>query len=103
MSGDVYTLGRAETCNIIMNSSIMKENWLNTISKVHFRIYREHIGNTNETVIYLEDTSSNGTFVDKVLVGRNKRVILDNHSEISLSKDILLGNYNLYDRIYYRD
>lgn len=100
MSGNVYTLGRAETCDIVLNSNIITEPWLNVMSKVHFRIYRECISNTNETVVYLEDMSSNGTFVDRILVGNKKRVILDNNSEISLAKSELVGNYR---KIYYGD
>ncbi|XP_032683989.1 ovarian-specific serine/threonine-protein kinase Lok-like [Odontomachus brunneus] len=85
MSGDVYTLGRAETCDIHVTSQLMNKQWLNAVSKVHFRIYRECINNTNETVVYLEDLSSNGTYIDKVKVGCGNRVIIDNNSEISLS------------------
>ncbi|XP_014479286.1 PREDICTED: ovarian-specific serine/threonine-protein kinase Lok-like [Dinoponera quadriceps] len=86
MSGDVYTLGRAESCDICITSQSVRENLLNCMSKVHCRIYRERINNTNETIVYLEDNSRNGTFVDKVIVGYGKRVIIDDKSEISLAK-----------------
>lgn len=102
MSGDVYTLGRAETCDIRITSQLMNHNWLNVISKVHFRIYRECINNTNESVVYLEDLSYNGTYIDRVKVGCRKRVIIDNNSEISLSQPSCTGNYIvvIYSRIY---
>lgn len=69
----------------------MNRKWLNAISKVHFRIYRERIKNTNETVVYLEDMSHNGTFVDRNLVGSGKRVILGNNSEIALARNNFTG------------
>lgn len=95
MSGDVYTLGRAETCDIQITSQLLRENWLSVISKIHFRIYRERISNANETVVYLEDLSQNGTFIDRIKVGYGKRVIIDNNSEISLSNSSFIGNYTL--------
>lgn len=92
MYKDAYTLGRSEYCDICLTKDVMRENYLILVSKRHFRIYRERISK-NETVVYLEDLSRNGTYVDQILVGYGKRVIIDNNSDISLSKPFLTGNY----------
>jgi len=93
MIKDVYTVGRSESCDCILTTQEMKSKWLNVISKVHFRIYKERIHNTNETVVYLEDMSQNGTFVDKVKVGRGNRIIIETNSEIALANVSFSGNY----------
>lgn len=90
----MYTVGRVENCDICMTTQEMKLKWLSVISKVHFRIYRERVGDSNETVVYLEDLSQNGTFVDKVLVGRGNRVIIENDSEIAVAKIDFTGYYD---------
>ncbi|XP_020296847.1 ovarian-specific serine/threonine-protein kinase Lok-like [Pseudomyrmex gracilis] len=82
-----YTLGRSEHCDIHICTDHVNLKWLNVISKVHFSIYRDKINNTNETVVYLEDKSQNGTFVNKVKVGRGNRVIIENKAEIALAKE----------------
>ncbi|XP_011876015.1 PREDICTED: ovarian-specific serine/threonine-protein kinase Lok isoform X2 [Vollenhovia emeryi] len=84
-----YTVGRSVDCNLCLTLDQICLTWLHTISKIHFRIYRERIQNTNEIVVYLEDLSSNGTFVNKARVGRGNRVIIEHLSEIALSRDNL--------------
>ncbi|XP_012530738.1 serine/threonine-protein kinase Chk2 [Monomorium pharaonis] len=81
-----YTVGRAENCDIYLTTKELRPRILNVISKVHFRIYRESICNMNEAVVYLEDLSHNGTFVDDHLVGHGKRVIIENNSKIALAR-----------------
>ena len=41
--------------------------------------------------VYVEDLSSNGTFVNGDLVGKGKKVALKNNDEISLSMKLLKG------------
>jgi len=79
-----YTVGRSVDCDIYMTINELPLKWLNVISKTHFRIYREFISNMNETVVYLEDLSHNGTYVDEELVGYGKRVIIGNNAKIAL-------------------
>ncbi|KAL2739524.1 ovarian-specific serine/threonine-protein kinase Lok-like [Vespula maculifrons] len=87
MTKDEYTLGRAESCDICVNSKEFRAKWVSVISKVHFRIIREYIGeNTNDSVVYLEDLSHNGTFVNKERVGNRKRVVLESNDVISLAQ-----------------
>ncbi|XP_019885390.1 serine/threonine-protein kinase Chk2 [Camponotus floridanus] len=82
-----YTLGRSMSCDIIITNNELRPKYLNIISKVHFRITRERINNSNEFVVYLEDMSHNGTFVDKIKVGRGNRVIITNNSEIAVAQE----------------
>ncbi|KAL6260206.1 hypothetical protein P5V15_007741 [Pogonomyrmex californicus] len=84
-----YTLGRSENCDIRLTTNEMRETWLKVVSKVHFRIYRERINNTNEIVVYLEDLSYNGTYVDRRLVGCRNRIIIENNSIISIAREDL--------------
>jgi len=81
-----YTVGRSMDCDIYLTTNELPTKWLNVISKTHFRIYREFISNMNETVVYLEDLSHNGTYVDDELVGCGKRVIIGNNAKIALVK-----------------
>lgn len=87
-----YTLGRSNECDICLTNEQINGKWLSVISKVHFRIYRERHRNTNEMVVYLEDMSYNGTYVNQNLVGHGKRVIIGNNSEIALAKN----NFTVY-------
>lgn len=97
MKGDVsYTVGRATTCELCITEKEMRGKWLGVISKTHFRIYRERIKNTNEIVVYLEDLSHNGTFVDEVLVGTGNRIIIENNSQIALARSNFIGICDLY-------
>ncbi|XP_011347433.1 serine/threonine-protein kinase Chk2 isoform X2 [Ooceraea biroi] len=86
MINDSYTVGRSESCDCIFTSNEVQSKWLTVMSKVHFRIYRERICDTDDIVVYLEDLSSNGTFIDKAMVGRGNRVIIESNSEIALCK-----------------
>ncbi|XP_012275239.1 serine/threonine-protein kinase Chk2 [Orussus abietinus] len=85
MSKGEYTLGRSPSCDIhVAQDSKLK--WTSTVSKVHFRIIKESISDTNDMVVYLEDLSHNGTFVNKILVGQKKRVVLENNDMISITQ-----------------
>lgn len=96
MTKDVYTLGRAKTCDLEMNeNTLKKDKQRSVISKEHFRIVREILGwALEESVVYLEDLSHNGTFVNRVLVGRGKRIILENNSTIALAQSGFKGRTN---------
>lgn len=94
-----YTLGRSMSCDIIITNNELRPKYLNIISKVHFRITRERINNSNEFVVYLEDMSHNGTFVDKIKVGRGNRVIITNNSEIAVAQQNFSSNHFLYSNL----
>lgn len=89
MIKDVYTLGRSESCDICVTSNELKPKWLSVMSKIHFKITREFVRNTNDAIVYLEDLSQNGTFVNKKKVGRGNKIILESNDVISLAQPIV--------------
>lgn len=90
MTKDIYSLGRSESCDITATTNELKPKWLSVMSKIHFRITREIINNeTNDNVVYLEDLSQNGTFVNKKKVGKGNRVVLESNDVISLVQPIV--------------
>lgn len=95
----VYTLGRSPSCDICLTSNELQSKQLSVISKTHFRIYKERVGNTNEIVVYLEDSSHNGTYVNQELVGHGRRVIIGNNSEIALAKSSFSCTYLFYIKV----
>lgn len=97
-----YTLGRSTSCDITLTSNELQPKILGVISKKHFRIIRECINNSNEFVVYLEDMSHNGTFVDRIRVGRGNRVIITNNSEIAVAQEKFSSNYFLYPNLLYK-
>ncbi|KAL0104825.1 hypothetical protein PUN28_016457 [Cardiocondyla obscurior] len=81
-----YSCGRSMSCDISVTLNDVDNNssLLNVLSKVHFCIYKERI--ENDIVVYLEDKSHNGTYVDANLVGRGNRVIIGHNSKIHLAR-----------------
>ncbi|KAL9126936.1 MAG: hypothetical protein Q9217_004094 [Psora testacea] len=69
-----YLIGRHPECDRTLD--------LPTISNRHCLVFSENKNGT--TVAIIEDLSSNGTFVNEALVGRNKRRQLENADEISV-------------------
>lgn len=56
---------------------------MNHISKIHFTITREII-ETVGYVVFITDTSSNGTFLNGEKIGKGCRWILSNNDKISV-------------------
>ena len=69
-----YLLGRHQECDLLIN--------IPTISNRHCLIFNETRKGANIAV--LEDLSSNGTFVNEAIVGRNKRRELEDGDEITI-------------------
>lgn len=72
------------------------------ISKVQFKIWKEPIS-TGTHVAYLEDLSSNGTFVNKQKVGKNKKVVISSEDVISLAQPNNKGNFLQFAAIFELD
>nr|KAF6403194.1 checkpoint kinase 2 [Molossus molossus] len=82
---DNYWFGRDSSCEYCFDEPLLKRtDKYRTYSKKHFRIFRE-MGPKNSYIAYIEDHSGNGTFVNRELVGRGRRLPLSNNSEIALS------------------
>ncbi|OWK14973.1 hypothetical protein Celaphus_00000156, partial [Cervus elaphus hippelaphus] len=82
---DSYWFGRDRNCEYCFDEPLLKStDKYRTYSKRHFRIFRE-MGPKNSYIAYIEDHSGNGTFVNRELVGKGRRLPLSNNSEIALS------------------
>jgi serine/threonine-protein kinase CHEK2 len=69
-----YLIGRHPECDMILD--------IPTISNRHCLIFNE--SRNGDAVAVLEDLSSNGTFVNETLLGRNKRKELEDGDEITV-------------------
>ncbi|PVU88167.1 hypothetical protein BB561_005989 [Smittium simulii] len=72
-----YTIGRSKTCDIRLNGV--------TISNRHCSIYK--INTPEEEIIFIEDMSSNGTFVNSKRIPKNKPWRLNDEDTVRLSKN----------------
>ncbi|XP_021018485.1 serine/threonine-protein kinase Chk2 isoform X1 [Mus caroli] len=82
---DNYWFGRDKSCEYCFDGPLLRRtDKYRTYSKKHFRIFRE-MGPKNCYIVYIEDHSGNGTFVNTELIGKGKRCPLSNNSEIALS------------------
>ncbi|XP_075220286.1 serine/threonine-protein kinase Chk2-like isoform X1 [Lycorma delicatula] len=85
LAGKVYLVGRGPSCDIQLTSQHMEPVILSTVSKIQFKIEVEK-DESGSSIFSLLDLSSNGTFVNKKKVGKNKKVYLSSNDEISLSQ-----------------
>ncbi|KFX95425.1 hypothetical protein V490_03895 [Pseudogymnoascus sp. VKM F-3557] len=69
-----YLIGRHPECDLLIEGPI--------VSNRHCLIFEENKG--DQSVAVLEDLSSNGTFVNEALIGRNKRRELKDNDEITI-------------------
>ncbi|KDQ97283.1 serine/threonine-protein kinase Chk2 [Zootermopsis nevadensis] len=84
LSDNEYTIGRAQDCSITISYLEVREDVLQTISKQHCRIVRTEVSSGTPEV-YLEDYSSNGTYVNSEKIGKGNKRILKNNDHISLA------------------
>ena len=77
-----YSLGRGKNCSIPLESKeLQASKYYLAYSSTHFKIIRD----TTKNYAYIQDLSSNGTFVNGDKIGKNKRRVLDNNAEIALA------------------
>ncbi|KAL2365595.1 hypothetical protein RJZ56_001472 [Blastomyces dermatitidis] len=69
-----YLIGRHSECDFVLD--------IPTISNRHCLIYNEN--KRGDSVAILEDLSSNGTFINEAIIGRNKRRELEDGDEITV-------------------
>ncbi|XP_046389739.1 ovarian-specific serine/threonine-protein kinase Lok-like [Ischnura elegans] len=79
---DSYTFGRLSSCDVVFSRNMTNDH-LQLVSKIHFKITRKQLASV--FVVYLEDLSSNGTFVNSRKVGKGRKVPLVNNDLISLA------------------
>ncbi|KAM4810006.1 serine/threonine-protein kinase Chk2 [Rhinophrynus dorsalis] len=97
-----YVFGRDKQCDYTFDKPIINQtDRYKTYSKTHFRIFRES-GPGHSSVVYIEDLSGNGTFLNKELIGRGSKLPLMNNAEIALSlksnKDLLVDDQTIYPK-----
>ncbi|KAK3102300.1 hypothetical protein FSP39_010344 [Pinctada imbricata] len=84
LTKEVYSFGRGENCDVSFSDSKHKKHQcFQAYSKIHFKIIRKTT--STGTHAFLEDTSSNGTFVNGEKVGKGNKQVLANNDEISLA------------------
>ncbi|RAL15684.1 cytochrome P450 [Aspergillus homomorphus CBS 101889] len=69
-----YLIGRHRECDLLLN--------IPTVSNRHFLLFPE--SKKGDSIAILEDLSSNGTFVNDAIVGRNKHRELEDGDEITI-------------------
>ncbi|CAH2003894.1 unnamed protein product [Acanthoscelides obtectus] len=77
------TLGRSDECDVVIYKSKFLPNQLLFISKKHFIIERDP---EDAAITYIIDLSKNGTYLNNILIGRNKRVILQSNDCIAIGE-----------------
>ncbi|KAL4866404.1 hypothetical protein BDV12DRAFT_187475 [Aspergillus spectabilis] len=73
-----YLIGRHPECDLVLN--------IPTISNRHFLVFPEN--RRGDTVAILEDLSSNGTFINDAIVGRNKHRELEDGDEVTILDEV---------------
>ncbi|CAH2295275.1 serine threonine- kinase Chk2 [Pelobates cultripes] len=102
-----YVFGRDKQCDYTFDRRIInKTEKYKTYSKKHFRIYRDG-EQGHSPIAYIEDLSGNGTYLNKELIGRDKKLPLTNNAEIALSlpsnkvfvfSDLLVDDQTVYPK-----
>jgi len=100
---DNYKAGRqTNDVNIQFSKQCFNLKIMNHISKIHFIITREII-ETQGYVVFITDTSSNGTFLNGEKIGKGCRWILSNNDKIAVVFKTNNGElYNYYFYYYYQ-
>ncbi|XP_052242302.1 serine/threonine-protein kinase Chk2-like isoform X2 [Dreissena polymorpha] len=84
LTKDEYSFGRGENCDVPFdNNGSKKHQCFQAYSKVHFKILRQHTSTGMH--VFLEDLSSNGTFINGDKVGKGNKQVLANNDEIGLA------------------
>ena len=79
---DEYSLGRGKTCSIFLSSNeLQTSKYFLAYSSVHLKIIRDRTKN----YVYVEDLSSNGTYINGEKIGKGNRHVLANNAEIALA------------------
>lgn len=82
LSENEYTFGRGKNCSVPFETDEMKTSkYFPTYSSLHFKIIRD----PKQNIVYLQDFSTNGTFVNGEKVGKNNQHVLENNAEIALA------------------
>ncbi|KAK9504351.1 hypothetical protein O3M35_010704 [Rhynocoris fuscipes] len=82
LTEECYSVGRAPSCDISLTKDEINSTFnISKISKIHFKVFK----GTDDNLVYIEDLSANGTFINGEKIGKNRRVILTSSDEISMA------------------
>ncbi|KAL3477836.1 cytochrome P450 [Aspergillus californicus] len=73
-----YLIGRHPECDLVLN--------IPTVSNRHFLVFPEN--KRGDTVAIVEDLSSNGTFINDAIIGRNKHRELEDGDEVTILGEV---------------
>jgi len=80
-----FSCGKGATNDYVLNESKIEADCYQQFSRVHFKIERIPGSKPTHFEVFLTDLSTNGTFVNKDRVGKNKRRALMSHDIISMT------------------
>ena len=85
---DKFTCGRMDTCNYVLRTPKIPEEFIVNLSRNHFSIFKI-VDKEDEHPVYAElmDLSTTGTFINGEKVGKNQKRPLVNGDVISLRTD----------------
>lgn len=92
LMNEVYSVGRSPECDVRITESNVDSTLASVISKIQFKLWKKILEN-GSYVVYLKDLSMNGTFVNRVKVGKFNEIALCNGDEISLARAHNRGIY----------
>lgn len=82
---DEYTFGRGSKSSVIFNSKeIQASKYYPAYSSTHFKIVRD----VAKKCVFIQDLSSNGTFINGEKIGKNKKHVLESNTEIALASKV---------------
>jgi len=77
-----YSFGRGKKCDISLDTpDVRVSKYFSNYSTTHLKITRD----CEKNFVYVQDLSSNGTFINGDKIGKNKRHVLNNNDEIALA------------------
>lgn len=82
------TIGRLETNSLIIDH--------NAVSGVHCRIWSVQFDENSIPLVYLKDTSLNGTFVNGLRISKNETYLLNNGDLITIKFGVSLKFLSIY-------
>jgi len=88
LRSDLVTVGRAEDCTIVLEKSKESskgtcfDKYYKAYSKLHFQLTRNYTSTGCYT--FIEDCSSNGTYVNGSKLGKGSKQFLSNNDEIAI-------------------
>ena len=84
LTKDCYIFGRDDKADVCFVEATFRKNpFFLRLSKKHFELIKETSAN-GEHIVYVKDWSSNGTFVNGVLIGKGNKHVIENNGEIAL-------------------